>query len=358
MELLFKTFDNNEHLKDQRLLFSECFPETHGQPTETNNHYFWKFHSFPAAPTSYEYAAWEGDDMIGYYASIPYRYRLGEQTSTAGMVCDVMTGVKARGKGVFTKLGFFSTEAMQKEGLDFVIGYPIRHEVIPGHLKVKWKIAYEMPIYMRFLKTNAVLTKKKMGFAAPLANLALKCFDIVFVKSKAGKEYSVNVLDKEDFFKLADYEDFFEKWQTNICNPLLKTMDFMKWRLGAPATEYKIVTIRKNKNLVAIAITRKTVMEDIPVLAILDLMMLPGNEKCLPAIGKTLIEISKNYRAEAVVTMMSKLQAKNYYLKSLGFVTSPFKFSLIIKKLNDKIADSLLFNEANWQLMWIDSDDL
>jgi len=358
MEVIYKTFDYREQLEVQRKLFSECFPETKSQTTETDDHYFWKFHSFPATPASYEYAAWESDEMIGYYAAIPYRYRIGTIMVTSGMVCDVMTGVKARGKGIFTRMGFFSTEAMQKEGLDFVIGYPIRPEVIPGHIKVKWQIAFEMPIYMRFLKTNAVLKKKKMGILAPFANLALNLYNTIFISTGSGQEFKVEILNKEDFFKLDDYGNFFDKWQKNITNPLMKNTDFMKWRLGAPATKYKIITISKDDKLVSVVVTRKTVMEGIPVLAILDLMLLPGFDACLPLLNKALVEISKTYGAEAVVTMISKTWAKNYKLKGLGFIASPYKFSLIIKKLNEKLDESLLFTEANWHLMWIDSDDL
>jgi hypothetical protein len=274
------------------------------------------------------------------------------------MVCDVMTGVKARGKGIFTKMGFFSTDVMQKEGLDFVIGYPIRPEVIPGHIKVKWQIAFEMPIYMRFLKTNALFKKKKMGILAPFANLALKLYNTIFIKTGGGQEFKVEILNKEDFYKLKEYRSFFDRWQKNIANPLMKTADFMKWRLGAPATEYKIITINRDDKLVAVVVTRKSIMEGIPVLAILDLMLIPGSENCLSVINKALVEISKIYSAEAVVTMMSKTWAKNYKLKGLGFIASPYKFSLIIKKLNNKIDDSLLFTESYWHLMWIDSDDL
>jgi len=325
---------------------------------ETRDHYFWKFHSFPAVPMSYEYAAWEGTDMTGYYACIPYRYRIGETMATAGMVCDVMTGVKARGKGIFTKLGYYSTDAMANEALDFAIGYPIRPEVIPGHIKVKWKIAYEMPIYIRFLKLTSLLKKKKLGFLAPIGNKLLKLYNSLFVNNEINSDYVINIIEQDYFFKLKNYEKFFEDWQKTVSNSLMKTMEFMQWRLSAPGSTYKIVTIHKHGHLVAVAVTRKSVMEGITVLAIIDMMLIPGNETCLPALNQSLFEISKNYEAEAIVTMMSKTWAKNYRLRGFGFVPSPYKFRLIIKKLNDKLSDALLFNEVNWHLMWIDSDDL
>ena len=357
MELSFSKFDHTKNLKEQRELFRECFPETLGTTIEKDEHYFWKFQSFPTKVKSYEYVTWSGDDMIAYYASIPYRYKCGENMFTAGMVCDVMTGIKARGKGVFTRLGHYSTDAMQQVGLDFVSGYPIRPEAIPGHLKVKWKIVFEMPIYIRFLKANSLLTRYKAGFLSPLANAGLWAYNGFFA-AKRSSGFTFDVLDKTGFFGLTDYTQFFEQWQSQIGNPLQKTMDFMRWRLGAPETEYKIITARKDGKLFGMAVVRKSEMEKIPVIAILDLMVLDGNEKCLPGINRVFKQIAKSENAEAIVTMMGKQWASKYRLLKLGFLKSPFIFSFIIKKLNQQIDDKLLFDESRWHLMWIDSDDL
>jgi len=358
MELSFSKFNHITHLPGQRDLFRECFPETIGKAIETDGHYYWKFHSFPSGVKSFEYAAWDGEEMLGYYAAIPYRYRCGESQHTAGMVCDVMTGINARGKGVFTKLGFYSTDALKNEGIDFVTGYPIRPEVIPGHLKVNWKITFTMPVYIRFLRTNTVMKKYGMAFLTPLGNLGANFYNFLTANEKNDKKYDFKVFDKEEFFALEGYDRFFDRWQLTVENPLQKNREFMKWRLGAPETEYQIITATKNSELVGLAITRESVMENIPVLAILDMMVLPGHEKCIPGINLMFRQIAKSKNLEAIVTMMGRIWAKKYRMFNMGFIASPFVFSLIIKKLNPAIPDELLFDEKRWHLMWIDSDDL
>ena len=52
--------------------------------------------------------------MVGYYAAIPYKYNIGETQTDVGMVCDVMTSTKQRGKGIFTKIGRYATEDLAK----------------------------------------------------------------------------------------------------------------------------------------------------------------------------------------------------------------------------------------------------
>jgi hypothetical protein len=158
-----KYFDKDLELESQRNLFKECFPENDGTLVEESEHYLWKFHSFPAQPTSYEYGAYMENDLVGYYAAIPYEYKINNATIKVGMVCDVMTGVKARGKGVFTKMGIYSTAEMKNEGLEFTIGYPIRPEVIPGHIKAGWEKLFPLPLYMNFLSSKSLLKDKSIN---------------------------------------------------------------------------------------------------------------------------------------------------------------------------------------------------
>jgi hypothetical protein len=56
--------------------------------------------------------------------------------------------------------------------------------------------------------------------------------------------------------------------------------------------------------------------------------------------------------------MMHTRWAQEYGLGSMGYLKSPFVFSLIVKKLNDTLADSSLYEIDRWHTMWIDSDDL
>jgi hypothetical protein len=148
MAITYQLFDHTKDLARQRALFCESFPENVGTSSESNAHYFWKFHSFPGALKSYEFGAYAENELIGYYAAIPYRYEISGEVKSCGMVCDVMTHPKMRGQGVFAGIGNFSTQSMKEAGVDFTTGYPIRPGVIPGHLKVGWKIIFDLPMYI------------------------------------------------------------------------------------------------------------------------------------------------------------------------------------------------------------------
>ena len=87
-------------------------------------------------------------------------------------------------------------------------------------------------------------------------------------------------------------------------------------------------------------------------------MVLPEHKDCYGLVNKVLINCAKKEKVEAIMTMMSKNSASEYQLYKNGYFKSPFVFQLIIKNLTKEFSDKELFNEKNWHLMWVDSDDL
>lgn len=361
MELTFRPFDSESNLTEQRSLFRNSFPEGVGTSAETPEHYYWKFHSFPGKIKSFEYGAWsrETNTLVGYYAALPYRYRIGDQTVACGMVCDVMTHSSARGQGVFTRLGKYATDDLKTSDISFTTGYPVRPEVIPGHLKVGWKIAFPLPTYIRLLKANALLDARRLKVLAPIINVVLKAFLFCLRTPFASSgSYSATVKDAKGFVDLPGYDQFFADWSKGQRHLLVKDRDFWRWRLGAPGIEYKVICLYKDQTLIAIAVTRGTELKNIPTLAILDLMVVPGHEQCLAFLHRQTELLAHQLNTDAISVMVSKTWARKYRLLRHGFLKTPFIFHLIFKRLSESISEDSLSREENWHLMWVDSDDL
>ena len=105
-------------------------------------------------------------------------------------------------------------------------------------------------------------------------------------------------------------------------------------------------------------LSESIIKEGVPSYGILDYMILPGYEDCHGLINKVLVDTAKKENVEAIMTMMSKNSASQYQLCKNGYIKSPFVFQLIIKNLTKEFSNKELFDEKNWHLMWIDSDDL
>lgn len=355
MNLSFDHFDYSDNLTQQRALFKDCFPETNGEAIQEESHYKWKFHSFPNTTSSWEYASYMNSELVGYYAAIPYRYKIKNKITSIGMVCDVMTSSKHRGKGIFTKIGAYSTSELSKE-VPFTLGYPIRKEVIPGHLKVGWKIPFSLPLYMKFICLDTLLKTKKIGFLSPFANIIIGIYNIL-IKTKLSRKFSYALTT--DIGEVHGYDSFAKEWIASVPNALIKDLLFARWRYGAPERSYKFLSIYNiEEKLIGFVSFRYILKKGVPSYGILDYMVLPDNEDCHGLINKVLTDCAKKDEVEVIMTMMSKKSASDYKLHKNGFFKSPFVFQLIINNLTKEFSDEELFDEKNWHLMWVDSDDL
>ncbi|HEY2217284.1 MAG TPA: GNAT family N-acetyltransferase [Solirubrobacteraceae bacterium] len=354
----FGQFEQAERLTEQRELFEDAFPENKGAPPASVETYRWKFHGFPASPPSYEYMALEDGRMVGYYAAIPYRYQIGGSMRRVGMACDVMTHSQARGKGVFTSLGRYSLAEMQQAGVDLMTGYPIRPGVMGGHLRVGWTIAFELPMYLHPLKSNAILRSKRLGWLAPPVNVGIGIFQRLLGGRSSDAGLRVNTGPAPELLRSEAFAEFVQRWSQSVPNHLIKSADFYDWRLAAPGTQYQAFLAQRDEQIVAAAVVREQDLQGIPSLALLDLMVVDGEERTLGLLYRTIADQARRLGVEAVVTMMSKHSAKRYRLARHGFLKSPFTFKLIVKALREDISAEDLCSEADWHLMWIDSDDL
>lgn len=360
MGLDYKDFYHKDDLESQRKLFSICFPENVGQASETRDYYLWKFHSFPTQyEKSFEGSCYNQDELVGYYAALPFNFSVLGEYSKVAMVCDVMTHPLERGKGIFTGLGRYSLKRLEELGYHFAIGYPIRPEVIPGHLKVGWEIAFKLPLYIKVLKTDSLLSKLKLRWLVPLTNNVIKSIRVIKgAFSKKQDQYTSILLTKDELERSEEYNTFFCSWSKNIPIHNIKDRKFYLWRTGSPSNNYFYLSIKKDNNMVGFALSKKVQKKGIPCLAILDFMMLNEEKQCLGFFHKAIDDMAQSMGCEMVITMMSSFWAKRYHIIRSGFFRSPYSFSFIIYSLKDTIANKVLHTESNWHLMWVDSDDL
>jgi hypothetical protein len=356
----FKKFDHKNSLNDQRILFKECFPECIDTPVISEDHYFWKFHSKRSNLFSQEFIASSTNNILGYYAAIPYTYNFKDRLLNVAMVCDVMTSVKTRGKGVFTKLGKYSTTEMSKNGFDLTSGFPIRDEVLPGHIKAGWQINFDLPLYGKFINFKTFLKKRKLSYLVPIFNFILnfysKLLNILFISKN--NNLFVECYSSDFLNNIKNLDDFYFNWSKEIPISLLKNNNFLNWRLGAPDKSYYFLTLNDGNNIVGTLIAREVLKEGIPCLGVLDICILKNYYKYSNMLISKLNKIVIENKLELILIMISKYWFDKYNLSKNAFIRTPFKFRFITKNLSNIINDHDLKNEENWHLMWIDSDDL
>jgi hypothetical protein len=358
--LRFSDFRWSEELADQRELFSRCFPENAGLPPETEDFYRRKFRSCPGEPASHEFVARDELGLAGYYAALPFRYTIEGEALTAGMVCDVMTAPRLRGKGVFAKLGSYSLGRLTEAGVDLVTGYPRRPEVVPGHLKVGWEIAFKLPMYLLPIHSRDLIRPRPLRFLSPVVDLVLKGLaGLLAALAPADARYVAEAWSVDQFFSRHDYRSFFERWKLGKHNILEKSEAFLRWRLSIrQEADYRIVTVRRGAELVGMAVAGSCELEGVRSLCVLDIMCVEDEATVLRSLRVGLRRLAADRQLATIILMISEFHARRVGLWRHGFLRTPVVFELILKRLSQRARAVVSAAPDHWHLMWIDSDDL
>ena len=84
------------------------------------------------------------------YGIIRNRYVWKNEAVDVGLVCDVFTNANFRKMGLFKKVSLLAIKREELTDTNFLIGFPIRDEVMPGHISVGWKYIFDMPLWWSF----------------------------------------------------------------------------------------------------------------------------------------------------------------------------------------------------------------
>lgn len=344
----------------QRELFRASFPEASGTPAEGPAHYEWKFHAFPSgrARHSYEYVAEEDGVTAAYYAALPYPYSISNRSVTAGMVCDVMTHPDFRGRGLFTGIGHHATAALGQEGVAFVTGYPIRPEVVPGHLKVGWKVVQPLPVWLRPTGSRTILPaylRWAHVFLDPLVRLA-------FAWTRPEPGYRTEIVSRDQFLSNVAYSPGYrfllERWMAGVPNALKKDADFLAWRTGAPGAAYEFALLYRGDVLAGVAVMRQSTLKGVSCIALLDVMIDPQYRSGATALHHSVAQHAVRMGCDGVACMCSRERATEYRFRRSGYLRTPATFSLIVKRLTSQVSDEEVYDAQRWHVFWLDSDDL
>ena len=285
--------------------------------------------------------------MLTFYGVLPRIYSyFGEQVEI-GLVVDVMTSPSHQGKGLFVESSHAALARLKRSQTAGVIGFPIRDEVMPGHLKVGWKVQFEMPIYILPVGRSEFKNFKKLVF---------KIFAILFEFGTRPLRGSMlkNCRDRiVESFSIDVLSDFYNSQKTNNHCVLEKSREFLDWRLNRPGIEYKIFFCQSDRTH-AVAISRQMVLDGFRTLAILDFES--ESKRHLRQLVRHLIRYSIEEEIEVIAFTTNKRNAKRLGILNFGFLKSHKKFKVITRNISDLANNFTTASKSSFRMTWMDSD--
>lgn len=251
------------------------------------------------------------DEVIASgYGMIRNNYSDSSQNIVVGLVCDVFTHADFRKLGLFRKLSQLAIKREELTTTSFLIGFPVRDEVMPGHLSVGWKHIFNMPLWWgfpRFGSTKNVTVNKKL------------------------------------------HASMFERPEDGIS--IVVSDEFLKWRFSLFAKiDYYFVGIPSSRDF---AIVRKAKLGNLPFTCIV-FMQSTCKENSKILIRK-IRNLSLRIGTIGVLGCWNDSYAKDLFLETTSLKKSSKFQKVIVRELNDFKFPN---DESEFRLSWIDSDTL
>ena len=315
----FKMSDMNGIVK----LFSNVFEGSFSQEW-----WKWKYVLNPAGFRGEEGDIWVAEasdgEVVGHWAVIPEKMKLGSKTVTVAQAVDAATHPDYRGRGIFKTL-MRSVCSDAEKRYSFVFGFP--NELYRGYEKLGWK-SFRMVDFLNFINYDRPLKSYfRNNITVWCAKIALKMLrarnylspSLHFEKS-IGSEVEMEEVTKfskeiNEFWKLArlEYDIILER-----------DSSFLNWRFAKHLGSYQKFVARstETEEITGYIVVKKTSIRGIPsILDIVDLHALPYEDESLVNLIKFVVDIAKRDELNIVHCRVPEWHKYAKFLRKLDFVS-------------------------------------
>jgi len=243
------------------------------------------------------------------YGIVRNKYSLEGQEIDVGLVCDVFTSPEFRKMGMFKRVSLLAITREELTTTNFLIGFPIRDEVMPGHLSVGWRYIFDMPLWWSLPRVGSKRNIERNQ------ELHASMFD------SHGTAIKLNIND-----------------------------EFLKWRFSLFDVDYHLVTVPDSRDF---AIVRKSKLKGISFTCII--YMQSTNEKNTKILVRKIRNLSLRLATVGVIGSWNDTYADELFLANSGLRKSSRFQKVIVRDIGNFKCPS---NENDFSLSWMDSDTL
>ena len=139
-----------EDVHQVRDLYAKVFQQT--RPLE---HFIWRFHNNPTG-RGVVMVAEDSDRIVGQYALMPTRLRLGSELVLGAQSLDTMTHPDYRNQGMFVALAKACMQLAISKGIEVLYGFPNQISYHGFVYRLNWDHTGDIPTWVRTLNPGAI----------------------------------------------------------------------------------------------------------------------------------------------------------------------------------------------------------
>ena len=356
------TNNDAENILDCR---RRCFPD---EDIEKQQLIYWEYefiHNY--AGQAQNFVAEDNKRIIGFYGVIPQNFIYNDEHHSGAIVVDVMTDPDYRKQGLFVALGKYAIDyCTNNTDFEFATGYTVRPDVMPGHLKVGWKVKLKINTWIMPLSIKELIDKQipLSNHFPGLSSLISYIFSPVFrMRSRlllsTNIKHTIKRLSKCDKFLFDSFWTKFKKSPLENCLIQERTSAYLSWRYDQnPSRDYTYhVALDEKNEIMGFVVSRTSYLLGVKTMIVVDALFLPGIKRS--TVKSLLLDVRDLALKEKCSMCATMVNQPNLIFPTpwfFGFIRSPYQFNFIIHGLKK---DTIINNpDLGVHLMWGDTDDI
>ena len=320
----------------------------------------WEYECNPAG-SPIIWLAESGERIVGHYALLPIRMKLGDETIKGTIAIEAMTDPDFQRQGIFTTLGRHLLGTATDEGIPITIGFP-NQAALPGHRKLQWLEVFSIPMLARFLNVRP-LARRKAGPLGDVLGLVANA-GLAMLRLLARSPRPMEGLAVRPVTAFDDRTDvLWSGVRDSIQIAIIRDYKYLRWRYGGESGKsYQIFIAEHGEELVGYIVVREMELMGMQVGCIVDLLARPEDSQ---AISRHLIDAGARWLAgrgvDAVLCIMLPHTSYHGALRASGFWPIPAWLSgkawpFIVHVNQNRVDVPMLEDPRNWYLTWGDTD--
>lgn len=317
----------------------------------------WQYKQLPTGK-SYVYAAWDADEIIGYYHVPVYRCSINGEERLIGNIQDVAVDPNYRGIGLFRQLAEFANKDLDDSDVDLIYTFPNEKSIRTFLRYNNFKVVGAVPAYLRPVRAGGILSSKinLLGLEKIVGFFADGIVDL-FSKNINLQDTSI-----ETITEITDeVEAVFSQYSSQFQNHLLRDKAWLDWRyLKSVRGKHHILALREAGKLTAVVVAKEDEMLGNPSLLIMDFAHINGKEDSLLYLVNQVRKQPALTNATFNLLFVSGIAPALASFGNIGFMKVPEKMNprvlnLLSRSSSNMNADSIQ-TEKNWLLTLGDWD--
>lgn len=339
-------------------LFEEVYGKRMGK-IESFKHWNWEYKFNPNKRIEI-FLAFHNHKIIGQYAVIPVKMKIGNKDYITSLSLDTMTHKDYRGQGIFPILAKKLYSEIGKNGIPITYGFPNALSYPNFMNKLEWFEISDVPIYIRPLNFTSLLNHYlKIKFLSKIFSRFIDFF-FNFTLEKKKMDNNLKIKKINEFGKEVDDLWKLTKKEMPIC--IVRDSKYLNWRyFKKPEEKYDVFAIKKDAKLKGYIILKIEERFDLKIGLIVDILTNRSNMAYQDYLIKYAISYFKKKKVDIVSVIM---YPHCRYYKSL----KKQKFLKLLKRLlpediyfgarlnNSKLNIQFIKNPINWHITWGDID--